>query len=62
VGVAMQRESLGPVRATFDALDPAGQEALANGLKQAMAQFNTATDGTVVVLADYLEVVAVKAN
>jgi hypothetical protein len=57
-GVASQRQSLGPVRATFDALDAAGQESLADELKQAMARFNTATDGTVVVPAEYLEVVA----
>jgi SAM-dependent methyltransferase len=61
-GVASQRQSLGPVRATFDALDAAGQESLSNELKQAMARFNTATDGTVVVPAEYLEVVAVKAG
>jgi hypothetical protein len=57
-GVASQRQSLGPVRATFDALNAAGQESLADELKQAMARFNTATDGTVVVPAGDLEVVA----
>lgn len=60
-GVDMLRAALGPVRATFDALDPVRQQALAQELKAVMAQFNRTTDGTVSVQADYLEVLAVKA-
>lgn len=59
-GVRFLGEALGPVRAAFDRLDPAGQEALAGQLKSVMAHFNTATDGSVVVPAEYLEVIAVR--
>lgn len=58
--IESQRRGLGPVRATFDALDRDGQQALTEELKQVIARFNRATDGTVVVAAEYLESVAVR--
>jgi hypothetical protein len=42
------------------ALDEVGQEALARDLVEAVERFNRSDDSTLLVPADYLEVVAIK--
>ena len=54
------RTYYGPVHKAFGALDATGQEALARDLVDAVERYNRSTDGTLVVPADYLEVVATK--
>ena len=51
----------GPVLKAFGALDAAGQQALETDLLALIARFNRATDGTMVVPSDYLEIVVTKA-
>ncbi|MBV9826447.1 MAG: methyltransferase domain-containing protein [Alphaproteobacteria bacterium] len=51
------RTYYGPVHKAFLALEPAGQAALASDLRDLIACFNTAKDGTMRVPSDYLEVV-----
>lgn len=48
----------GPIKSALDALDPDGQEILDAMLLEIYAANNSATDGTVVVASDYLDVVA----
>jgi hypothetical protein len=55
------RTYYGPTNRAFAALDPAVQDALAHGLIDLVTEFNRAEEGTLLVPADYLEVVAVKA-
>jgi SAM-dependent methyltransferase len=50
----------GPVLKTFGALPPAGQAALHADLLALIARFNRATDGTMVVPAEYIEAVIAK--
>jgi hypothetical protein len=47
----------GPVLKTFAALDPAAQAALERDLLALIDQFNRATDGSMVVPSEYLEIV-----
>jgi ubiquinone/menaquinone biosynthesis C-methylase UbiE len=47
----------GPLLKTFAALAPAAQAALQRDLMELIARFNRATDGTMVVPSEYLEVV-----
>lgn len=54
------RQYFGPAVKAFEALDPVGQDALARDLEELMNLWNTSGDGTVVVPAEYLEVVAVR--
>ena len=54
------RTYYGPVLKAFAALDGTGQEALARDLIEAVERFNRSDDGTLVVPADYLEVVATR--
>jgi SAM-dependent methyltransferase len=54
------RSYYGPTLKAFEALDPAGQAALADDLIALVEQFNRSDDGTLVVPADYLEVVATR--
>jgi hypothetical protein len=54
------RTYYGPVLKAFGALDPAGQAALADDLVALIAQFNRAGDGTMVVPAEYLEIVVTR--
>jgi SAM-dependent methyltransferase len=58
--VAFNLEYVGPSKAVFDRLEPAGQQALADELAANLEQFNRATDGTLVAPAEYLEVVAIR--
>jgi ubiquinone/menaquinone biosynthesis C-methylase UbiE len=51
------RTFYGPVHKTFGALPAAGQAALASDLLALIERFNRAKDGTMVVPAEYLEVV-----
>lgn len=51
----------GPTQKAFGALDENGQAALRKDLEQLWAANNQASDGTTVVDAEYLEVVAVRA-
>lgn len=59
--VEFNRTYVGPTKAIFDRLDPAGQRALADELARCLRQFNRAIDGTLVAPAEYLQVVATKA-
>ena len=54
------REYFGPTVTAFEALDPAGQEALERDLKALIEDWNVSGDGTMVVPSDYLEVVALR--
>jgi SAM-dependent methyltransferase len=54
------RTYYGPVHKAFAALDETGQEALARDLVEAVHRFNRSDDGTLVVPAEYLEIVAIK--
>jgi ubiquinone/menaquinone biosynthesis C-methylase UbiE len=55
------RTYYGPVHKAFLALDPAGQATLAKDLHATIANFNTATDGTMRVPSAYAQVVITKA-
>jgi hypothetical protein len=55
------RTYYGPVHKAFLALDTAGQAALASDMRDLIARFNTATDGTMRVPSDYAEVIVTKA-
>lgn len=55
------RTFYGPVHKAFLALDPAGQAALANGLRATIARFNTASDDSMRVPSNYAEIVITKA-
>ena len=50
----------GPLIKALEALDDAGRERLTLALHEAVAAFNGANDGTMVVPSEYLEVVATK--
>jgi ubiquinone/menaquinone biosynthesis C-methylase UbiE len=54
------RTYYGPMLKAFNALDSAKQESLANDLKALVQRFNRSDDRTMVVPADYLEVVAIR--
>jgi ubiquinone/menaquinone biosynthesis C-methylase UbiE len=51
------RAYYGPILKAFAALDAGGQHALAEDFVALMHQFNVATDGTIVIPSDYLEIV-----
>lgn len=55
------RTWFGPTKVAFETLDDAGRESLAADLTAMWAKHNQAGDGTLIVPADYLEVVAVRA-
>ena len=55
------RTYYGPVHRAFLALPPAGQTALEADLRGTIAQFNTATDGTMRVPSVYAEVIVTRA-
>jgi len=55
------RTYYGPVHKAFLALDPNGQGALAKDLMATVANFNTATDGSMRVPSAYAEIVIAKA-
>ena len=57
----MFRTYYGPVHKAFLALDPSGQGALAKDLMATVANFNTATDGSMRVPSAYAEIVIAKA-
>jgi len=50
----------GPVLRTFETLNPGQRNALTGDLKNLIAQFNMASDGTMIVPGEYLQVVVVK--
>ncbi len=54
------REYYGPMLKAFEALDAAGRKGLAADLLGLMDDMNTASDGTMVVPGEYLEVVITK--
>ena len=54
------REYYGPTVRAFAALDPEGQEALANDLQELCESHNVSGDGTMVVPSEYLEAVAIR--
>jgi len=59
--VEFNRTYIGPTKAIFDRLDPAGQQSLADELANCLQQYNRATDGTLIAPAEYLQVIATKA-
>lgn len=59
--VAFFRKYFGPTQVAFSKLDEAGQAKLAAGLEGLWTDNNTATDGTLAVKGEYLEVRAVRA-
>jgi hypothetical protein len=54
------RNYYGPVLKAFAALDPAKQQGLADDLLALIGRANRATDGTMVVPSEYLEIVITK--
>jgi len=56
--LAFFREHFGPVKRAFEGLDAAGQKAFAADLLDLLTRANQADDGTLVLPAEYLEVVA----
>ena len=54
------REYYGPVHKAFAAIDPPARIGLENDLLDLMDRFNTATDGTLVIPSEYLEVIVTK--
>lgn len=54
------RAYYGPTRKAFESLDAAGQDRLVADLEALIGRHNVAGDGTMVVPAEYLEVVAVR--
>lgn len=54
------RTHFGPVLTAFDALDDVGKRALARDLLDVLRRRNQTGDGTLVVVAEYLEAVAVR--
>jgi SAM-dependent methyltransferase len=59
--VEFYRNYYGPTNRAFAALDAIGQARLRMDLEQLFSEYNNATDGTTRYLAEYLEVVAVRA-
>jgi len=51
----------GPTEKGYKSLDDEGQQALREGLERVFSENNTATDGTTLFTAEYLEVEAIKA-
>lgn len=58
--VAVFKDTYGPTLKAFAALDVPKQQALTEDLLQLIARFNRASDGTMVVPGEYLEVVATR--
>jgi hypothetical protein len=56
------RTYYGPTVKAFEALDEGGRHALADGLLEALGRFARPTNGTLLVPAEYMEVVAVRAG
>lgn len=54
------RSYYGPVLKAFAAIDETAQQALTADITALIGKFNTASDGTVVIPSEYLEVVAVR--
>lgn len=54
------RNYYGPVAKAFEAIDPDARQALEEDLQDLLRRLNVATDGTLVVPSEYLEVVMVK--
>jgi ubiquinone/menaquinone biosynthesis C-methylase UbiE len=59
--LATYRQYFGPTRRAFDTLDETGRAALARDLTAFYARANVATDGTLVLPCQYLELIAVAA-
>ena len=56
------RTFYGPVHKAFLALEDAGREKLADDIRQTVADFNVATDGSMIVPSEYAEIVITKAS
>jgi SAM-dependent methyltransferase len=56
------RTHFGPILTAFDALDEPGKQALAKDLLDILRRRNQSNDGTLVVVAEYLEAVAFRAG
>jgi hypothetical protein len=55
------RTYYGPIVKAFESLDEAGRQALADGLLEACGRFAQPRNGTILVPAEYMEVVATRA-
>lgn len=55
------RTYFGPTARAFQALDPAGQEALRKDIEALFRRYNRATDDTAVIEGEYLQTVAIRA-
>ena len=54
------REYYGPIHKTFQTLDEIGQAALRYDIIELIAEFNTASDGTVRIPSEYAEIMIIK--
>lgn len=54
------RDFYGPVQKAFMGLDEQGQRALYDDMIKLIGEFNTATDGTAIILSEYAEIMLVK--
>lgn len=59
--IQLFKDLYGPVHKAFQALEPAGQAALGKDLTNLVHQFNVATDGSLRIPGEYLEVIITKA-
>jgi len=59
--IGIFRDFYGPIHRAFGALDEAGQKALQAGLEELLDKYNVAGGASLVVPADYLEVVITRA-
>jgi ubiquinone/menaquinone biosynthesis C-methylase UbiE len=59
--VELFKTYFGPTKRTFEALDEAGQAAYRRDLEALWRQHNRATDGTVAVESEFLEIIATRA-
>ena len=55
------RKFYGPTQKAFEALDADGQKALRRDLEDLWSENNHASDGTTLVISEYLEVAAIRA-
>jgi len=59
--VELFKTYFGPTKRTFEQLDEAGQAAYRRDLEALWRQHNRATDGTVAVESEFLEIIATRA-
>jgi len=60
-GVEVFRTYFGPTSRAFQTIDAASQERFQKDLEDLFASYNRATDGTVALESEYLQVIAARA-